>query len=332
MKKHYSLLFSILFIIFVGIILYSFLIKDIVEGFSIDTNAVASSATSSIGYYDNLSRLPADNVWSSSTKKKLLDYFNSELLSKEPNATPMTEESTHYLNFVQNSQPFSTDSEVDYYIKNSEWQWDGYVTDYIENTFKPLLKTWFSNSSDEDLNNFIKTMKIMQPNRMVYQNVIMKMTVPQISLIEKLNFGGFNPMQGTNMQCVFLKEGEQTQPDGKTTIKIEKDGKYLQLNNAYTLDNNAWTTYIPGFTFKSDPCNVCQIEQYTDPKNTCLFTISTPEAFDKYMGSNSLTSSTSSVTSSTSSVTSGVSSSFGSSDKKDDNDKSKKDDKSSSWF
>jgi hypothetical protein len=69
----------------------------------------------------------------------------------------------------------------------------------------------------------------------------MNSTVPQLSIINKLNFGGLEPSVGTKMECVFLREGEQTQPDGTTKINIEKEGKYLQLNNVYTLDNNVYT-------------------------------------------------------------------------------------------
>jgi hypothetical protein len=64
-------------------------------------------------------------------------------------------------------------------------------------------------------------------------------------------------------------------------------------NGVYTLDNNAWSEYIPGFTFNSDPCNLCQITTYSDPSNNCLFTINTPEAYEKYMGNNSVISSNS---------------------------------------
>ena len=126
----------------------------------------------------------------------------------------------------------------------------------------------------------------------------MNSTVPQLSILQKLNFGGLEPNVGSKMECVFLREGDQTQPDGTTNINIEKEGKYLKLNNVYTLDNNVYTS-IPGFQFQSQPCNVCNITNYIDPTNNCLFTIKTPEAFDQYMGINSLTSPTSSITSGT---------------------------------
>jgi hypothetical protein len=75
MKKSYSLLFSILIIIFVGVLFYSYFLKEIIEGvkelegFSLDTSNISSSvssstsSTTSVGYYDNLSRLSPDNVW-----------------------------------------------------------------------------------------------------------------------------------------------------------------------------------------------------------------------------------------------------------------------------
>jgi hypothetical protein len=345
MKKSYSLLFSILIIIFIGIFIYSYFFKEIIEGteralegFSMDTSAVssatssvssaASSASSSAGYYDNLTRLSPDNVWSSSTKKALLDYMNSTLLSKEPNATPLKDDSAEFQTFLKQYQPYATDSEVTSYIKNGEWPWDGYITDTLNNVYKPMIKRFNKPTpTDDDIDKMMKDAKKMTPNRLIYM-WIMRFTVPQLSIIQKLNFGGYEPTFGTNMQCVFLREGEQTQPDGTTKINIEKEGKYLQLNNVYTLDNNAYIS-IPGFVFQSQPCNVCDITDYTDPKNTCLFTIKTPEAFDKYMGENSLTSSTSSITSGTSNV----SSAFGSTttdDKKDSKDTSSS--SSSSWF
>jgi hypothetical protein len=322
MKKSYSLLFSILIIIFVGVLFYSYFLKEIIEGvkklegFSLDTSNISSSvssSTSSVGYYDNLSRLSPDNVWSSSTIKSFLDYINSQLLSQQPNATPLKVDSPTFQTTLKRFQPFSTDSEVAYYIKNGEWPWNGYVTDYINNTFLPALKT---QQTDDQQNAFLKMIKTSFTNRQIYINVIMNSTVPQLSIINKLNFGGLEPSVGTKMECVFLREGDQTQPDGTTKISIEKDGKYLQLNNVYTLDNNVYTS-IPGFQFQSQPCNVCNITNYTDPTNNCLFTIKTPEAFDQYMGNNSLTSSTSSITSGTSSTMNSFGSVNSSNDKKD---------------
>jgi hypothetical protein len=341
MKKSYSLLFSILIIIFVGILFYHYFFKEIVEGaeralegFSLDTSKVSSSVssatssvTSSVGYYDNLSRLSPDNEWSSSTKKALLDYMNSNLLSEEPNATPLKEDSVKFETFLKQYQPIATDSEVTSYIKNGEWPWNGYVTEYANNILKPFFKKISRPTpTDEQLDKLMNDFKKTAPNRIVYIIWIMGFTVPQISIIKKLNFGGLDTNTG-KMECVFLREGEQTQPDGTTKINIEKEGKYLKLNNVYNLDNNAYTS-IPGFSFLSQPCNVCDISNYIDIKNTCLFTIKTPEAFDKFMGDNSLTSSTSSITGGAASA----SSLFGSTtdDKKNDNKDSK--DSSSSWF
>jgi hypothetical protein len=336
MKKSYSLLFSILIIIFVGILLYSYFFKEIIEGteralegFTMGTSTTTSAT--SAGYYDNLTRLSPDNVWSSSTKKALLDYMNSNLLSAQPNATPLKDDSADFQTFLKKYQPFATDSEVTSYIKNGEWPWDGYVTDYVNNTIKPLLKKFDKpEPTDEQLDNDIKTAQKNSTNRQMYILWIIPNTVPQESIIKKLNFGGLEPKVGVNMQCVFLREGEQTQPDGTTKINIEKEGKYLQLNNVYTLDDNAWSDNIPGFVFQSQPCNVCNITSYIDPNNSCLFTIKTPEAFDQYMGDNSLTSSTSSITSGTSNV----SSAFGSTtdDKKNSNNNSSSSSSNNSWL
>jgi len=315
MKKSYSLLFSILIIIFFGVLFYSYFLKEIIEGvkeleeFSLDTSNITSSnitssissPTSSVGYYANLSRLSPDNVWSSSTIKSFLDYMNSNLLSQQPNATPLKEDSPTFQDTLKRYQPFATDSEVATYIKNGEWPWNGYVTDYINNTYLPIMKEYSKPTpTDDQMNNYLKIMKTFSTNRQIYVNTIMTpVTVPQLSIINKLNYGGLEPNVGVKMECVFLREGDQTQPDGTTKINIEKEGKYLKINNAYNLDNKMYT-FIPGFQFQSQPCNVCNITNYTDPNNNCLFTIKTPEAFDQYMGTNSLTSSTSSITSDTS--------------------------------
>jgi hypothetical protein len=306
MKKSYSLLFSILIIIFIGILLYYYFFKKIIEGSERALEEFTTDA--SAGYYDNLTRLSPDNIWSSSTKKALLDYMNSTLLSQQPNATPLKDDSSDFETFLKKYQPVATDSEVTYYIKNGEWPWDGYVTDYVNNILKPQFKKLSRPiPTDEELDKNIKSSQKTITNRQMYITWIIRNTVPQASIIQKLNFGGLEPNIGIKMECVFLREGEQTQPDGTTKINIEKEGKYLQLNNVYTLDNNAWSNNIPGFVFQSQPCNVCNITNYIDPQNTCLFTIKTPEAFEKFMGDNSLTSSTSSITSGTPNV----SSSFG---------------------
>ena len=151
MKKSILLLFYILLIIFIGFLFYSFFFKEIiegikeVEGFSVDSitssaTSAVSSVSSSVGYYDYLSRLPDDNEWSSSTKKSLLDYMNSNLISSQPNATPMKQDSSEFVTFLKKYQPFATDDEVTYYINNDKWPWDGYVNDYIKNTSIPQLK------------------------------------------------------------------------------------------------------------------------------------------------------------------------------------------------
>jgi hypothetical protein len=303
MKKSLLLLFYILIIIFFGFLFYSFFIKHHIEGFSLDSSISSasssissgtssiSSATSSIGYYDYLTRLPPDNQWSSSTKKQLLDNMNSQLISSQPNATPMKSDSDNFVSFLQRYQAYATDNEVLYYIKNEKWPWNGYVNDYLKNSFIPILKKSF-NWNDEQVDMFIKQLELLSTNRNMYLFFIMKQTVPQISIINRLQHDGIEPNVGTKLECIFLNKGEQTQPN-QSKINIEEDGKYLRVNGTYTLDNNAWTTYIPGFVFQSKPCNVCQIIDYTDLSNNCLFTIETSEAFKKYMGDNSLTSSTS---------------------------------------
>jgi len=193
-------------------------------------------------------------------------------------------------------------SDVAYYIKNGEWEWNGYVNDYI---------TTVINSTPNSNKNLLPFLKKFLPNRSAYINIIAPNTVPQEYIIKQLKSGKGLTYLSKTLQCVNLNKGEQKQPDGKSTISIDASGSYLLLGNipnttggVYTLDNNAWSENIPGFSFNSTPCNLCQITSYSDPSNNCLFTIGTPEAYKTYLGNNSLTSST------TSSKSSGIGSLF----------------------
>jgi hypothetical protein len=340
MKKSFLLLFYILIIIFIGFLLYLFFFKKIIEAFTVNSitssaTSAVSSATSSVGYYDYLTRLPSDNEWSSSTKKSLLDYMNSNLISKQPNATPLKNDSNEFVFFLQRYQPVATDNEVTYYINNDKWPWNGYINDYIKNTTIPMAKKhgMTDDQIDEELKNDQKTIT----NRQLYVSMIMNTTVPQIAIVNQLNQSGFSPTQNVKLECVFLRKGEQTQNDG-TKINIDNEGKYLSVNGNYVLDDNAWTNYIPGFVFQSKPCNVCDIINYTDMNNKCLFTIETSDAFKKYMGDNSLTSSSNAITVPSNSMGSfdfGGGNNDGqedNSDTKNNSDTTDKSSSSSSWF
>jgi hypothetical protein len=341
MKKSFLLLFYILIIIFIGFLLYFFFFKKNIEAFTVNSitssaTSAVSSATSSVGYYDYLTRLPSDNEWSSSTKKALLDYMNSNLISKQPNATPMKQDASEFVTFLNQYQPFATDNEVTYYINNDKWPWDGYINDFIKNTTIPTAKK-YDGMTDDQIDEALKNYQKIATNRQVYVSLIMNKTVPQIAIVNQLNQSGFSPTQNVKLECVFLRKGEQTQNDG-TKINIDNEGKYLSVNGNYVLDDNAWTNYIPGFVFQSKPCNVCDIINYTDMNNKCLFTIETSDAFKKYMGDNSLTTSSNAITSTSNSMESfdfGGGNNDGqedNSDTKNNSDTKDKSSSSSSWF
>jgi hypothetical protein len=287
MNKKINYFYLVIIILFVFILLFFY---NFIEGFTNSSTSSSSStssgsSSSSVDYYDNLSRLPSNNVWSSSTIQQLLDYFNSKN-SKNANYEPLTEDSPGFKTYLNQFQPYATDSEVVYLIKNGQWEWNGYVSDY--------LTTLMSSSNF----NPIPLLKEFFPNRLVYINLIAPNTVPQEYIITQLKSGKGLTYPNNTLNCVNLNKGEQKQPDGNSSITIDTSGSYLLLGNTtngvYTLDNNAWSENIPGFTFNSDPCNLCQITTYSDPSNNCLFTINTPEAYEKYMGNNSVISSNSS--------------------------------------
>jgi hypothetical protein len=277
MKKKINYFYLVIIILFVFILLFFY---NFIEGFT-NSSTSSGSSSSSADYYDNLERLPSNNVWSSSTIQQLLDYINSTN-SKNANYEPLTEDSPGFKEYLNNFQPYATDSEVAYLIKNGQWEWNGYVSDY--------LTTFMSSNLS-----FIKFLKELFPNRLVYIDVIAPNNVPQEYIITQLKSGKGLTYPNNTLNCVNLNKGEQKQPDGNSSITIDTSGSYLLLGNTtngvYTLDNNAWSEYIPGFTFNSDPCNLCQINTYSDPSNNCLFTINTPEAYEKYMGNNSNSSS-----------------------------------------
>jgi len=290
MKKKINYFYFVIIILFVFILLFFY---NFIEGFtnsstSSDSSTSSGSSSSSADYYDNLERLPSNNVWSSSTIQQLLDYINSTN-SKNANYEPLTEDSPSFKAYLNQFQPYATDSEVAYLIKNGQWEWNGYVSDYLTTLMSSNLS-------------IIQFLKELFPNRLVYIDVIAPNTVPQEYIITQLKSGKGLTYPNNTLNCVNLNKGEQKQPDGNSSITIDTSGSYLLLGNTtngvYTLDNNAWSEYIPGFTFNSDPCNLCQITTYSDPSNNCLFTINTPEAYEKYMGNNSVISSNSSKSSS----------------------------------
>jgi hypothetical protein len=315
MKFH--IIIHLLSLFFILLIIFSVFNKSI-EAFSFGslTSGSSESATPSPSTEDSqykyLAPLPPDNTWSQDIQNAFVTKFNSMLLAQDPSATLITSPTTKQFNYML----IASEEEAKYFIDNGVWPWDNYVNNII-NKIKESVDENTKKLLEFVINIWSKTV----PNREVFKMLISSQ-LPQNTILSSLN-----PSTGTGIningtQYLTCKSGEGTikQPDG-TNIVFPSNGLYPYIlpyktatNGSYTLDYSTFEK-IPGFTFDSSACNICQTPNfnYLDPSNNCFFSINTPEAYNIYSGSNlksspSSTSTTSPSTSTTSTTTPSTSS------------------------
>jgi hypothetical protein len=278
----------ILSIFFILLIIIGIFNKSI-EGFSFGYTPTPTSTSSSEtnGQYKYLAPLPPNNSWAIDIQNAFVTKFNSILRGLNPSATQITSTTFNGINYMQNA----SEEEAKYFIDNGVWPRDVYVNNLI-------TKIKDENSGDAQvtqmIDSFLKDWSIMLTNRQLFKQLIGNQ-LPQNTIISSLN-----PSLGTGVSLNSSKyltcqsgEGTIKQPDG-TNIVFPSSGLYPYVlpyktspTGSYTLDYSIFEQ-IPGLTFDSSACNICQIKNfnYMDPSNNCYFNIDSPVALDIFLGNN----------------------------------------------
>jgi len=261
------------------------------EEFSTSSIVPTSSSTrdTSNNIYQYLAPLSADNMWSQDTQNDWVKKFNDTLTSLDSSAALLTSPNFNDINYMT----IASEEEAQSYIQNGVWPLDTYVTNVYNNmiTASEKMNTVTDQSKANSQNLWNKLQKLY-PNRYIYQNFIGAPTLPQTAILNTLN-----PIEGSGIvnsenkiiTCKAVKKGTLSQPDG-TNIQIPNNGMYPYINNSYTLDYTIFET-IPGLTFDSSACNLCDIDNfnYLSSKNTCKFSLQNPVAYDIFTGVNKST-------------------------------------------
>jgi hypothetical protein len=266
-----------------------------IEGFSFGSfipklTDTSTTSDASNNIYQYLAPLPSDNIWSEDTQTAFIKKLNDYQISVDPSATLFTSmdqiKDKTKVDYMKNA----TDDEANSYIQNGIWPWDTYITNQ--------LNDYTTNMTDQEKTTFDKFAKYydkLLPNRLMYQEIIGKNTIPQTAILNSLNPNigtGIPTYANQNLTCKYATKSTIQQPDG-TNIVIPEDGFYPYYINAYSLDYNIFSK-IPSLTFDSSACNICAIEDfdYLSTNNQCKFSLKTPAAYDIYSGNSQSTPST----------------------------------------